>query len=363
MATFETISAADALAYSAAADTLNFQTISGRAALVTVRYLAGDQVEITFDGRTVVFGSGIYGETGAFPDGSTLFVGSPGDDGGNGTAFGDGLYGGQGSDALNGGAGDDLLQGNQGADALNGGPGSDVVYGGQGNDVIDLDVGANFGQGNLGDDVVRVAAASGPNTLLGGQGNDSVTGGDAADFLNGNLGDDSLNGGSGDDSLRGESGTDLLTGGAGADTFVFGPGSSDAGAQLTDRILDWSVLDRIDASGGAATFYVEMVPPTTGGGYGYPGMTEPFTYATALAQAQSQMQASPGIDIAAAQVGGDVVVFVDANGDDMGMDLSDELPDLAIVLVGVGLNDLSADNFLNAQLAEPDIGGTGMWDY
>jgi len=362
MAIFETITAADALAYSSATESLSFQSPGARASAVTVRYLAGDQVEITFDGRTVTFGAGVYGETGSFADGSVLYVGSPGDEAANGTGFGDGLYGGQGADALNGGAGDDLLQGNQGADSLNAGAGSDVVYGGQGDDVIDLDVGANFGQGNLGNDVVRVATASGPNTLLGGQGDDAVTGGDAGDFLNGNLGNDSLNGGAGDDTLRGEGGTDALTGGAGADTFVFGPGSSDANAQLTDRILDWSVLDRIDASGGAATLYVEMVPPTTGGGYGYPGMTQPFTYATALAQAQSQMQASPGIDIAAAQVGGDVVVFVDANGDDMGMDLSDELPDLAIVLVGVSLNDLSADNFLGAQLAEPDS-GAGMWDY
>ena len=353
---FETITSAEASAYSAAADSLTFQTAGAHGALVTVRYLAPDQIGITLDPHTVTFGPGVLGETASFADGSVLFVGGPSDDVANGTDVGDGLYGGEGADALAGGAGDDLLQGNKGADTLNGGLGADVIYGGQGNDIVDVDLGSNFGQGNLGDDIVRAAAGSGPNTLLGGQGNDAVTGGDAADFLNGNLGDDTLNAGAGDDSLRGEGGVDVLTGGAGSDLFVFGAGSSNAAAGLTDRILDFTALDRIDVSGVGASLYHEISP--SGGGYGY-GYTppQPFTYATALAQAGQTMEANPAIDIIAAQVGSDVVVFVDVDGDDTFVVQGDDTPDLAIVVVGASLDTLSAASFVGGQ--EAILGGIG----
>src|ERR687896_41361 len=90
---FETITPEQALAYNAAGDLIVFQTTGESARLTTVRYnaataTAAATVTITsgLTGRSVVFGTtaggtGIYGENDfVFPDSSTLFVGSPGND-------------------------------------------------------------------------------------------------------------------------------------------------------------------------------------------------------------------------------------------------------------------------------------------
>ncbi|MGH6911659.1 MAG: calcium-binding protein, partial [Phenylobacterium sp.] len=352
---FETITPAQAANFTAAADSLSFDSGGASGAMVTVAYLPAsgatpEQVAVSLAGQTVVFGVGLEGETGiSFPNGSLLFIGGPGGETTGGTGAADGLFGGLGDDVLVGGSGGDLLQGNQGADALAGGDGNDVVYGGRDSDTIDVGSGSNFGQGNLGADTISAAAATGPNTLLGGQGDDMILGSGSADFLNGNLANDQIAGGGGADILRGEDGADTLEGGFGADTldggagpdlFVFSPGSSDATLQGADRIEGWSIEDVIDVPGAGGFASLYMVPLTFdydgGGGYGgYGGMggmgggmgqtVIPITFDSALPQANAWMRIYPEY-IVTAQVEDGVAVFVDTNGD--------RFADLAFVLAG-----------------------------
>src|SRR4051794_7890396 len=91
---FETITAAQALGYTAATDTLVFSNPTSSGSKMTVLYNAAtatSAASITLidntTGRAVTFGGGIAGEgdagtTGAivFPDGSNLFVGTAGAD-------------------------------------------------------------------------------------------------------------------------------------------------------------------------------------------------------------------------------------------------------------------------------------------
>jgi len=344
---FETITATQAAAYSGAVDGLEFQTPGMWAALASVSYVAGvdgapDMVAVSLNGQTVMFGAGIYGDEDIrFGDGSKLFVGGLGAEVTSGTAFGDALFGGQGTDRLIGDLGGDFLQGNQGADTLIAGEGDDRVYGGQGDDAVDVGDGANFAQGNLGNDTVVSAAAAGPSVLLGGQGDDIVRGGGGDDFVNGNLGADELSGGGGADTLSGEGGADTLDGGAGADLFVMAAGSSAATLLEADRIFNWSFEDFIDVpgSGGPGAFY--MIPASTIGGGGYGGgggQFVPLSFATALSRANSWMQDHRTDTIVTAQVEDGVAVFVDSNGD--------RAADLAIILVGSGLFDVSGANFI-----------------
>src|ERR1700761_4043268 len=104
---FESITAAQALAYQAATDTLVFTNAASHGSAMTVVYTAGTALtapSVTLidntDGHTVVFGTGIYGEgeaaTGSlvFPDGSNLVIGTDtGSDSAQGTSFADGLFG------------------------------------------------------------------------------------------------------------------------------------------------------------------------------------------------------------------------------------------------------------------------------
>jgi Ca2+-binding RTX toxin-like protein len=348
---FETMSASDAAGYGAG-DSLAFD--GANAAAVTVLYAAaGDHVTISYGARSMDFSTAIEGQAGApFADGSQLFVGGVGADTATGGAGNDALYGGAGADSLNGGDGADMLQGNQGEDNLAGGLGNDVIYGGQDNDTIHVGAVAgpgqaplvspasetNFANGNKGDDIV--VGAAGADTLLGGQGNDVLAGGDGNDFLNGNLGDDIITGDNGNDTIAGEGGQDFLSGGDGADTFVFAAGSSDAPNQLVDTIMDWSAADHIRLEGVAIKFAPVAPPVIPGysyGGYDYPGMVD-TSYGGAMGQANNAMHADPALSVVASQVGTDVVLFVDVNGD--------HTADLAITLSGASLADVSAANFV-----------------
>jgi Ca2+-binding RTX toxin-like protein len=363
---FETITTGEAAAYNAAADSLHFDAGGLTGAMATVLFQADGRVSIVLGSRTVAFGAGLAGEEATFGNGSRLFAGGVAADAWFGTDQGDGAYGGQGDDNLSGGGGDDLLQGNQGGDSLAGGAGGDVIYGGQGNDAINVGAGANFGQGNLGADTVRASADAGRNTLLGGQGDDVIIGGNDTDFLNGNLGADFILGGAGGDSLFGEGGGDTLSAGAGADTmtggadadvFAFEAGSSFAGQNATfvgevvDRILDWTVADRIDKPGGALpppgvpgvdpSYYYELSPAWAIADvdyYGPFGPPLPYDYWRARDECVRLMADNPTLDVIAVQSDNDVLVFLDADGGNA--------PDLAIRLSGVTLDDIGFGNFI-----------------
>src|SRR5688500_14291058 len=107
---FETITPEQALAYNAAQNTIVFQTPGESARLTTVRYNAATAVSAAtvtitsgITNRSVVFGTtangtGIYGENDfVYPDSSTLFVGTTGNDNQPGdfraSSTTDGLYG------------------------------------------------------------------------------------------------------------------------------------------------------------------------------------------------------------------------------------------------------------------------------
>ena len=200
------------------------------------------------------------------------FVGTPGTDTIDGTAFGDTAWGRDGSDAIAGGAGDDVLRGEAGDDLLVGGAGADVLRGGAGNDTIDYsasmagvdvfleatDAGGVWGEpgttnvaaGGRGGDAQgdtyssietvvgsnhadRLFSAAGGTTahlgegddetdqVQGTSGNDAFYGEGGNDRLKGGAGDDLLDGGDGDDRLYGQDGDDMLVGGAGADTALY----------------------------------------------------------------------------------------------------------------------------------------------
>jgi len=362
---FESITAGQALSFSATSDTLSFGNAASTGARTSVVYgpastTSAATVSITdlTTGRTIVFGTtadgggilgegGRPGEQGLYADGSSLFVGTAGADNVTGTASGDGFFGGQGDDSLSAIGGDDLLQGNQGDDHLDGGAGDDTIFGGQGNDSVAAGAGVNFVNGNLGDDTIS-GADGGANTLLGGQQNDSLLGGGGADFLNGNLGDDTIEGGGGNDLVFGEAGSDSLQGGLGADTlvggagadvlqggggsdvFLFSAGQSGLVPASLDRIVDWtggsrtSPVDHIDFSnlaGAVPLTYLEL----TAGDF-------------AAAKSLADLQIASGYDYVAVQVGADVVVFVDSAANNGGADD-------ALVLVGRSLADVDYVNF------------------
>jgi hypothetical protein len=346
----QSITAAQAAAYDGAIDSLSFG--AGFANQITVLYLGGpEQVSVSYGGLTVNFGPGLYGDQDlTFDSGARLFVGGSGADVAVGGPGDDALFMGAGADNVNGGDGADVLQGNQGADTLIGGAGNDSAFGGQDNDLILLGDGpdeGNWANGNKGQDTIT--GAGGADTLLGGQDADLVMGGGGADFLNGNLGDDTIRGGAGADTLIGEAGSDTLIGEGEGDLYVFGAGTSEVDVFLADRILDWTADDRIalPVHGDYMEFTVPV--PTPGRpAPGYPAYDPSLPLAVnyfsmALGQADERMHivgnhVTAPLRILAAQTGGDVMVFVDVDGDNH--------TDLSIILVGTSLSAIDAVNFV-----------------
>jgi Ca2+-binding RTX toxin-like protein len=391
---FETITAEQA-AKITAADIVTFTSGANRVSVVYQSYdplaLTPEvpSILVTLDGRTVKFGTDFTQVTktgqAVFADGSKLVVGDTSDDWLVGGAQGDGLYGGPGADTVDGGRGDDLIQGNGGHDLLQGGLGANTIYGGQGDDTIMLSTEAElrggFAHGNVGND--EVYGGGGGDTLLGGKGDDLLVGLGGADYLSGDLGDDELHGGEGADTLIGGEGADTIQTGGGADVVLAGTGddriaifyggganvdggdgndtitSVSAGKDILkggagrdvfefvshadpaqgqdDVILDWSGLDdrlsfaqvSIYQGGEAAASilprdYSEFVAGS---------------YAEALAIANEHISAAAARYVAA-QVGADVVVFVDSNGD------PSDGADASVVLVGRSLADIGLENFL-----------------
>jgi Ca2+-binding RTX toxin-like protein len=333
---FDSITASEAMAFNGAADSVQFG--SGDATQVSVAYLsAPEQVAVSFNGMTVDFGTGVYGSHNlTFANGGMVFIGGGGADAATGGGGSNALFGGGGDDTLTGGGGANLIQGNQGNDSLAGGAQNNTIYGGQGDDAISLGSGfseASFANGNRGSDTIT--AAGGTDTVLGGQGDDLLNGGNGGDFLNGNLGNDTIHGGTGNDTILGEGGRDVMSGGGGADLFIFNAGDSDVTATGADQILDWSHQDHIQlpVKGG----FMGYAPPPGMDPYGGGGgMTLDFP--TALNGANAAFQANPTVHIYAAQVGNDVDIFVDTNGDHMA--------DMAITLVGASLSSLDASNYV-----------------
>lgn len=131
---FETITAAQALAYDAANDTLAFTAPGASASGLYVTFNSGLgsdlRVELTLSAtnQTVVFGPGMAPESGlTFADGSQATIGpSRNNSSVSGSGANDALFGGMHKDTISGGEGADTLVGGGWGDNLSGGSGADV---------------------------------------------------------------------------------------------------------------------------------------------------------------------------------------------------------------------------------------------
>lgn len=228
----------------------------------------------------------------------------------------DTLIGNDVANSLTGNGGNDTFMGGAGGDNIDGGSGNDDASGGTGDDDIDLGSGNDTADGNSGGD--EIETASGTNTIYGGSGNDMITGGtgfdtifggSGDDTINGNGGNDALFGGRGDDTIDGGANNDRITGGLGPDTLTGGSGADDfifesvsdsrAGAGNSDTIQDFEVgVDDIDLSLINGLSFADDVTLTTSGG--------------------------------------DTIVGIDVNGDD--------IDDMEIVIAGV--TGLGASDFI-----------------
>jgi len=188
-------------------------------------------------------------------------LGGSGVDNITGNAANNLIDGGGANDVIWAGAGNDTLRGGDGLDFLRGEEGNDVIYGGAAFDDIHGNMGDDTGYGGDGDDWVvggkdrdLLYGEAGADVIYGNMGDDTAYGGADNDLIRGGQENDLIDGGAGDDWLSGDRGSDTITGGAGADTFhIFG----DAG---TDRVLDFSRAegDRVLISDGS-TYTVAQV--------------------------------------------------------------------------------------------------------
>ncbi|BBK41322.1 hypothetical protein STVA_13420 [Allostella vacuolata] len=233
--------------------------------------------------------------------GRDVLDGGDGDDVVMGDADEDVVLGGAGADWLLGGAGNDWILGGTGDDTAQGGTGNDLVRGGQGRDLLFGDKGDDVLHGDQGDD--WLLGGAGRDQLLGGAGDDTAHGGADDDRIWGGQGDDRLFGDKGDDVLQGDRGHDTLTGGEGADQFVFADGGG------RDVVTDYDLM-------GGDVIRLEVGPDGLLNGIAISG------FADILALLED------GPDGAFLRLGPD-----DAHG---------------VTLLGIGRNQLSADDFLIA---------------
>ena len=335
---FESIAAAQALAFNSNADELRFTGVTATQVVVTG---SPGNLTLTLGSRSVTFGatfspplSDTFVTAGqlTFPDGSKLRVGTSGADSLSGSPGRDQLLGGDGNDTLSSGDGADLLYGGAGDDLLRPGFGTETIDGGAGIDTLSFEgvtvaVTASLFPSATGPQVSNVENLIGAalndkltgdgqnNSLVGGAGSDTIDAGFGADTLDGGDGADDLSGGGGDDVIRAGAGQDVLRGGDGVDQFVFAQGGTSPTAP--DTVADWSSEDRI-LTGAVAGAYQETTAPDSG-----------RIYADSLIAA--------GARYVAVQTPAGVIVYVDTAGDR-------GTAEDAILLSGRTLDDISAVN-------------------
>ena len=234
-------------------------------------------------------------------------VGGSGDDSITGTEGSDEIFADPvpvddqgGDDEVWGLGGDDLVRAFGGDNRVHGGPGDDRLYTADGDDLVWGGTGSDELQGGRGVDL-----------MWGGSADDEVRGGEDNDVLHGGLGDDRVIGGSGDDLLMGELGADALEGREGVDTFRWT--GADEGV---DQVLDFELgLDRLAlgdmmavAIAGAEDVarHVSLAPVEPGG----PAILRVDRDGAGAApwQELAVLQGTPGLDVAALYVVGDLVL-------------------------------------------------------
>ena len=152
-----------------------------------------------------------------------------------------------------GDAGNNFLWGGRADDFIDGGAGNDFIVGGSGWDVLNGDAGRDIIYGGSGDDLID--GGSGRDFLIGGSGFDDINGGSGNDYVSGGSGNDNLFGGSGRDYIVGGSGNDVigggtendaLVGGHGNDVFVFAKGDGKDTIYDFDRLGDDRLALNVD---------------------------------------------------------------------------------------------------------------------
>jgi serralysin len=226
-----------------------------------------------------------------------LFYGSQSDN--------DTIDGGGGNDVINGGAGADVIHGGTGDDTINGGPNTtgtpDQLYGDEGNDIIKAGsqtVGSLL-DGGAGNDQLYGSFAA--DTINGGDGNDYLSSGGGADIMHGGAGDDSLKGGTAAAQLYGDDGNDTLVGGSGNEYLSGGNGN--------DKLTGGGGTDTLNGGAGndtfifAANFGKDVIADFQNTNGEQDIIQFDHTVFADFSAVQSHM----------AQVGGNVVITVDAN--------------------------------------------------
>ncbi len=162
--------------------------------------------------------------------------------------------------------------------------------------------------------------------------------------LTGTGDDNTIVGGLGNDTLDGQGGNDHLTGGRGADKFVIGPldvqpgeGENPDTIGNIDTITDFNAADGDKIAfgfvGDANYDELTLDPPADP-----PADYDPFAAAKAAAEAKMGADQNAGFDYVSVQVGDDVIVFADLDGDGTA--------DSAVVLAGATLDSVGAGDFV-----------------
>lgn len=165
-----------------------------------------------------------------------------------------------------------------------------------------------------------------------GKNDQTIAGADADETLQGGLGDDSLSGGGGNDTLTGGEANDTLSGGLGGDELSGGGGADTFVAEHTadtvdglDRVTDFTAADdQLQFTGGPAATDANFATATAA------------DFDAAVLAAQDAV--TNGAAYVAVEVGGDVLVFADTDGDPTTLDA-------ALVLVGKTLADVTVADF------------------
>ena len=144
-----------------------------------------------------------------------------------------------------------------------------------------------------------------------------MLGGSGDDTLNGNAGNDQIFGGSGDDLLIGGAGIDQITGGTGSDTFRYNF-ASDAATNLATSILEKETIFGFDATDNDEDISLDGL------------LTGTFNFrgsGTFLGSSNTEARFDDSTKL----------LSFDLNGDSSS--------DMEIVLDGVSLSDLDANDF------------------
>ena len=209
-------------------------------------HLVGDAGADTLDGGEGWDGTGYWGSDSGVTVNLATGTGQGGHAEGDTLAGIDHLEGSEHADHLTGDDGGNFLVGNAGADTLDGGEGWDGTgyWGSDSGVTVNLATGTGQGGHAEGDTLAGIEGVSGSHHA------DHLIGDDHGNELNGDSGNDTLEGGEGDDWLDGQAGEDLLTGGEGGDTFVFGDGDTvtdfEDGSDLIDIREDFGHINAVN---------------------------------------------------------------------------------------------------------------------